>query len=186
MPGGFGDPRHRRQDQRRSATPASNEIPLFGLCLGMQLSIIEFARNVLHLPEANSHRVRRRHDLQRHRLSAGTIRRASIWAARFAWASTTAICMKSTLAYHAYRTDRIRERHRHRYEFNNKFKKLMEKQGMVFSGINPETKLCEIIELKNHPWFVATQFHPEFLSRPDRPHPLFKDFIGASVEHSKQ
>jgi CTP synthase len=92
---------------------------------------------------------------------------------------------KDTLAYQAYANEHIKERHRHRYEFNNKFKKVFEKYGMIFSGINPETKLCEVIELKNHPWFVAVQYHPEFLSRPERPHPLFRDFIQASIRNSE-
>ena len=90
---------------------------------------------------------------------------------------------KDTLAYKAYGSDKIKERHRHRYEFNNKFKKVFEKNGMISSGINPETKLCEVIELKNHPWFVAVQYHPEFLSRPEKPHPLFRDFIGAALKN---
>jgi len=85
----------------------------------------------------------------------------------------------------SYGKKQVDERHRHRYEFNNKFKKLLEKQGMVFSGINPQTGLCEIIELKGHPWFVASQFHPEFVSRPQRPQPLFRDFVGACVANTK-
>ena len=82
-----------------------------------------------------------------------------------------------TVAKQAYGKDRIQERHRHRYEFNNKFKKIFEEKGMIFSGINPEQNLCEIVELKDHPFFLAVQFHPEFLSRPDKPHPLFNQFI---------
>jgi CTP synthase len=83
----------------------------------------------------------------------------------------------NTVAKDAYNKDRIQERHRHRYEFNNKFKKIFEENGLVFSGVNPEQNLCEIIELKEHPFFVAVQFHPEFLSRPDKPHPLFSKYI---------
>ncbi|MDY0373257.1 MAG: hypothetical protein RBQ86_03985, partial [Candidatus Izemoplasmatales bacterium] len=83
----------------------------------------------------------------------------------------------------AYGVVSTAERHRHRYEFNNKFRKLMEKAGLVFSGLNPETKLAEIIEVKNHPWFLACQFHPEFLSRPGKPHPLFRDFIRAAIDY---
>jgi CTP synthase len=184
IPGGFGT---RGINGKISAIKYAreNKIPLFGLCLGMQLSIIEFARNVLHLPEANStefdadtiYNVIDYLPEQYVGIDMGGTLRLGLYNCDL---------QKDTLAYHAYQTDRIRERHRHRYEFNNKFKKLMEKQGMIFSGINPETKLCEIIELKNHPWFVATQFHPEFLSRPDRCHPLFKDFIGACVKNADQ
>ena len=156
------------------------KIPLLGLCLGMQLSIIEFARNVCGLPEANStefdpdtiYNVIDYLPEQYVGIHLGGTLRLGLY---------NCVVQKNTLAHHAYGQDHIKERHRHRYEFNNKFKKLLEKHGMIFSGINPETKLCEMIELAGHPWFVATQFHPEFLSRPDRPHPLFRDFIGASV-----
>jgi CTP synthase len=158
-----------------------HKIPLFGLCLGMQLSIIEFARNVLKLPDANStefdsdtiYNVIDYLPEQYQGIEMGGTLRLGLYNCDLT---------HGTKAYEAYGVDRIRERHRHRYEFNNKFKKLLEKQGMIFSGVNPETKLCEIIELKDHPWFVATQFHPEFLSRPDRPHPLFKAFVGACVQ----
>ena len=90
-----------------------------------------------------------------------------------------------TLAYQCYQTEHIRERHRHRYEFNNSFKKQFENSDMVFSGINPQTGLAEIIELKNHPFFIAAQFHPEFTSRPLRPNPLFREFIGAAIKFHK-
>ena len=88
--------------------------------------------------------------------------------------------VKNTLAYKDYNKDTILERHRHRYEFNNKYKEILEKNGMVFSGINLKSNLVEIIELKNHKHFIASQFHPEFKSRPTRPHPLFDSFIAAS------
>jgi CTP synthase len=87
-----------------------------------------------------------------------------------------------TLAYRAYGREVIRERHRHRYEFNNQYREELARAGMVLSGIYPDGDLVEIIELREHPWFVATQFHPEFLSRPNRPHPLFRDFIAAARE----
>jgi CTP synthase len=86
-----------------------------------------------------------------------------------------------TIAHKAYQKDLIQERHRHRYEFNNKYKEVLGNCGLVFSGINPKTNLVEIIEIKDHPFFVASQFHPEFLSRPQRPHPLFREFIHASL-----
>jgi len=89
---------------------------------------------------------------------------------------------KGTLAHKVYGTTSIKERHRHRYEFNNKFKEPLEKCGLVFSGINPETGLAEIVEIPDHKFFIASQFHPEFLSRPQRSHPLFREFIGAALQ----
>jgi CTP synthase len=88
---------------------------------------------------------------------------------------------EGTLAYRCYQSNMIKERHRHRYEFNNKYKSILEEKGLVFSGINPETGLAEIVEIPNHKFFIASQFHPEFLSRPQRPHPLFREFIGATL-----
>ena len=89
---------------------------------------------------------------------------------------------KNTLAFKVYKKDKISERHRHRYEFNNKYRKLMQKKGMVFSGIYEKKNLVEIIELSSHPYFIAVQFHPEFKSKPDNAHPLFRDFIRAAIE----
>jgi CTP synthase len=92
---------------------------------------------------------------------------------------------KSSHSFKSYKKDIISERHRHRYEFNNKYRKSFEKQGMVFAGINTGQSLVEIIELKDHPWFVACQFHPEFKSKPDRAHPLFRSFVAAALEYHK-
>ena len=93
---------------------------------------------------------------------------------------------KRSHSFKAYKKDNISERHRHRYEFNNKYKKSFEKKGVIFAGMNSAQGLVEIIELKNHPWFVACQFHPEFKSKLDRAHPLFRDFIAAALEHGSQ
>jgi len=179
IPGGFGT---RGIDGKVSAITyaRTHNVPLLGLCLGMQLSIIEFARNVCNLPEANSTEFENDTIFnvidylpeQYVGIELGGTMRLGLYNCDI---------QKNTLAHKAYGMEHIKERHRHRYEFNNKFKKVLEKQGMIFSGVNPETKLCEIIEIKNHPWFVATQFHPEFLSRPEKPHPLFRDFIGAAL-----
>ncbi|PKL01096.1 MAG: CTP synthase [Tenericutes bacterium HGW-Tenericutes-1] len=181
IPGGFGT---RGIDGKIQAITyaRTHNVPLLGLCLGMQLSIIEFGRNVCGLPEANSTEFEPETIFnvidylpeQYVGIELGGTMRLGLYNCDL---------KKDTLAYKAYGTERIKERHRHRYEFNNKFKKVYEKQGMIFSGINPETKLCEVIELKNHPWFVAVQYHPEFLSRPEKPHPLFRDFIGAALKH---
>lgn len=183
IPGGFGS---RGIDGKIHAITyaRTHRVPLLGLCLGMQLSIIEFARNVCGLPEANStefepetiYNVIDYLPEQYVGIELGGTMRLGLYRCDL---------KKDTLAYQAYANEHIKERHRHRYEFNNKFKKVFEKNGMIFSGINPETKLCEVIELKNHPWFVAVQYHPEFLSRPERPHPLFRDFIQASIRNSE-
>ncbi|MGD9909995.1 MAG: CTP synthase [Candidatus Izemoplasmatales bacterium] len=178
IPGGFG---HRGIEGKIIAIEyaRTHQVPLLGLCLGMQLSIIEFSRNVCHLENANStefdpntpYNVIDYLPEQYEGIHLGGTMRLGLYACNL---------KEETKARLAYGKDRIEERHRHRYEFNNKYKDILEQHGLVFSGINPETGLCEIIELKNHPWFVASQFHPEFLSRPQRPHPLFKGFVEAA------
>lgn len=175
VPGGFGS---RGIDGKIAAIKYArmNNIPFFGLCLGMQLSVIEFARNVCGLPYANStefepntiYNVIDFLEEQYHGINMGGTLRLGLYDCAL---------LEGSLVQKAYGVKQIKERHRHRYEFNNKFKKIFEEKGMVFSGINPEQNLCEIVEVKTHPFFVATQFHPEFLSRPDKPHPLFSKFI---------
>ena len=159
--------------------------PTLGLCLGMQVAVIEFARNVLLLEQANSTEFDPQTpypviDLmltQRQIADKGGTMRLGNWVC----------CLTSgTKAYRAYNEPIVFERHRHRYEFNNEFRKRMESHGLVVSGRSADNSLVEIIELADHPWFVASQFHPEFKSRPTRPHPLFRDFVGASVEHVKR
>jgi CTP synthase len=158
-----------------------NKIPLLGLCLGMQLSVIEFARNVLNLTNANSTEfdsetpyniIDYMPDQYQGIYMGGTLR-LGLYECHL---------QKDSIAHSAYDQDVIFERHRHRYEFNNEFKAMFEAKGMIFSGINPQTNLVEIVELKSHPFFVAVQFHPEFLSRPDKPHPLFKKFIEKALK----
>jgi len=181
VPGGFGT---RGIDGKIIAIKYAreNRIPFLGLCLGMQLSVIEFARNVCGLPDANStefepdtiYNVIDFLQDQYQGIDMGGTLRLGLYNCDLKPGSIAAI---------AYGEKRIRERHRHRYEFNNKFKKVFEKHGMIFSGINPEQNLCEIIELENHPFFIATQFHPEFLSRPDKPHPLFTKYIETIIKN---
>lgn len=180
VPGGFG---HRGIEGKIKAANFARRknIPYLGLCLGMQVAVIEFARNVLGLKDANSTEFDQQTpnpviDLmlnQRQVADKGGTMRLGSW-----------VCclMPNTKAYQAYNEPIVFERHRHRYEFNNEYRKRMEANGLVVSGRSADNSLVEIIEIKDHPWFVASQFHPEFKSRPTRPHPLFRDFIGASVQ----
>jgi len=180
VPGGFGK---RGTEGKILAIEYArvNRIPFFGLCLGMQLATIEFARNVCCLNDANStefdsttkNNIIDYMPEQYHGINLGGTLRLGNYECSL---------MENTIARSAYNQKVIFERHRHRYEFNNQFKKIFNEKGMIFSGINSESDLVEIIELKDHPFFLAVQFHPEFLSRPDRPHPLFKEFIAKSVK----
>ncbi|OIJ44591.1 CTP synthase [Rice orange leaf phytoplasma] len=160
----------------------TNNIPFFGICLGMQLAVIEYARNVLHLQGANSLEVDEKtpHPVITKKIVdsnlGGTLRLGSYPCHLKANTKSKAI----------YNQEIIYERHRHRFEMNPHYVALFEKNNdFVVSGINQEQKLCEIIELKSHPWFIAVQFHPEFLSRPLKPHPLFKGFVEASLLNQK-
>lgn len=162
-----------------------NEIPFFGICLGMQCAVIEFGRNQLGWADANSAEmdadtkhpvIDLMEDQKNLELMGGTMRLGAY----------PCTLTKGSKAYQAYGKQKINERHRHRYEFNNKFIKDYEKAGMLATGINPETGLVEIIELKDHPWFVGAQFHPELQSRALRPHPLFERFVKAALEHKKK
>jgi CTP synthase len=162
-----------------------NNIPFFGICLGMQCAVIEFGRNVLGLTHAHStemdesteHAVISMMEEQKKiTLKGGTMRLGS-YACEL---------KKGTKAYSIYGKSKITERHRHRYEFNNDFLSQYENAGMIASGINPENNLVEIIELKSHPYFVAAQFHPELKSTVANPHPLFVKFVAASLEYTKK
>lgn len=161
------------------------KIPFLGICLGMQCAVIEFARNVMVLKDANSTEFNPETknpviDLmyeQKNVNDMGGTMRLGRYRCRLKVESR---------AYQAYRKQIVFERHRHRYEFNNEYRNKFEKAGLIVTGVNPEKNLVEIVEIKEHPWFVAVQFHPEFKSRPDRPHPLFRDFIGASIKHGRE
>ncbi len=179
IPGGFGN-RGIEGKIMAAEYARTNKIPYLGICLGMQIAVIEFARNVCGIKDATSTEFDELTenpiiDLMSDQKSiinkGGTLRLGNY----------ECLLKKGTLAYKDYNQETIYERHRHRYEFNNKYKKVLEKNGMIFSGINPESDLVEIIELSNHPHYIACQFHPEFKSRPNRCHPLFDSFIGASV-----
>ncbi len=160
-----------------------NKVPYFGLCLGLQIAVIEFARNVCGITDATSSEFKKRTgkrvidlmDAQKRVKRKGATMRLGAYDCEV---------KTGTKTYRAYRRKKISERHRHRYEVNNKFRNRLKKNGMIISGINPDLNLVEIIELKDHPWFVASQFHPELKSRVNRAHPLFRDFVKAAVAHT--
>jgi CTP synthase len=156
-------------------------LPFFGICLGLQCATIEFARHVVGLADANSTEFNPTTpdpvvcllDEQRKIIQIGGTMRLGAFQCRLEPGSK---------AHAAFRTELISERHRHRYEVNNDYRSRLEAAGMRFSGTSPDGSLVEVIELLNHPWFVGIQSHPEFKSKPTQPHPLFRDFIGASLE----
>ena len=161
-----------------------HKIPFFGICLGMQMAVIEYARNVLQLPAANSvemdvdtpHPVISLMDEQRDIIHKGGTMRLGSW---------TCEIEKGTLLHKVYENDRIEERHRHRYEFNDAYYEQYQAHGMIASGVNPETKLVEAIELPAHPWFVGVQYHPEYSSTVANPHPLFVGFVNACNRYAQ-
>jgi CTP synthase len=194
VPGGFGSrgiegkicaARHARE----------NKIPYFGICLGMQIAVVEFARNVARLQGAHSSEIdpttpypviylmtewfdEQTKSVQKRDADSakGGTMRLGAYPCRL---------IKDTLAFEAYADERISERHRHRYEFNNELRGVLEEAGLVISGTSPTGDLVEIVELRNHPWYLGCQFHPEFKSRPMNPHPLFREFIKAALANSK-
>lgn len=183
VPGGFGN---RGIDGKIGAIKYAreNNIPFLGICLGMQLALIEYGRDVLKIEDANSSEFKENAknkiidylpDQYKGIKMGGTMRLGEY----------DCELKEGTKARELYGTNLIRERHRHRYEFNNEYKKQYEEGGLVFSGINPQTHLCEMIELPTHPYFIASQFHPEFLSRPLKPHPLFLGLVKAASKIKK-
>ncbi len=161
-----------------------NNIPFFGICLGMQMAVIEYARNVLGLKEANStemneetkHPVISIMEEQKTITDKGGTMRLGAWKCDI---------KAGSLAYEIYGQSQIQERHRHRYEFNNEYRKQLEAAGLIASGVNPDTGLVEIIELKDHPFFIGVQYHPEYKSTVANPHPIFVSFVAAMVKHKK-
>ncbi|MCP4629016.1 MAG: CTP synthase [bacterium] len=192
VPGGFGT--RGIEGKIRSANHARvNKIPYFGICLGMQVAVIEFARNVAGLKDANSAEFNELTPdavifliLEWFDEKTGTTQRRDESSAKGATMRLGAYpCRvgKDTFAYRAYGEENISERHRHRYEFNNDYKALLADKGLTISGSSPSGDLVEIIEINDHPWFLGCQFHPEFKSRPMTPHPLFRDFIKAALAY---
>ncbi|MBU8905855.1 CTP synthase [Desertibacillus haloalkaliphilus] len=179
VPGGFGD---RGIEGKITAIKYAreNKVPFLGICLGMQLASVEYARNVLGLDGANSAELNPETsypiiDLlpeQKDVEDLGGTLRLGLYPCKLE---------EGSKAFEAYGEPVVYERHRHRYEFNNEYREQMEKAGFIFSGTSPDGRLAEIIEIKDHPFFVASQFHPEFVSRPTRPQPLFREFINASL-----
>ena len=178
VPGGYGE-RGVEGKIKTIKFCRENKIPYLGLCYGMQLAVVEFARNVCRLKNAHTTEIdpktkypvidlmpEQKINIQ-NKQYGGTMRLGAY----------RCHLVKNTQSRQAYKCQEIFERHRHRYEFNNDFRDILEEKGMIVAGFNPEKNLVEIIELKNHPFFVASQFHPEFKSRPLRPHPLFKEFV---------
>jgi CTP synthase len=188
IPGGFG--KRGTEGKIAAITHARKyKIPFLGICFGMQMAIIEFARNKLNIKKATSTEFRSSgialvgliNEWNKDgKLIKGTNRdlggtmRLGLYEAKL---------KEESLISQIYKSKSIKERHRHRYEVNINYKDQFEKKGMIFSGLSPDNKLPEIIELKNHPWFIGVQFHPEFKSRPLSPHPLFSSFIKAAKNH---
>ena len=183
VPGGFGD---RGTEGKIAAARYAREkkVPYYGLCLGLQIAVIEFARNVLKLKDANStefapdtaNPIINMMEEQKKIIDKGATMRLG---------SYECALTPGTIAAKAYGAASVRERHRHRFEVNNAYVGALQRAGLVVSGINPRRNLVEIIELKNHPWFLAVQFHPEFQSKPNHAHPLFAAFIGATLKQKR-
>jgi CTP synthase len=181
VPYGFGE-RGTEGKIRAIKYVRENKIPFFGICFGLQLAVVEYARHVLKMKDAQSAEVKKTKnnviDLMEEQKGitekGGTMRLGSY----------DCVIKKDTKTYETYKAVNISERHRHRYEFNNRFKTQFENGGMIFSGVNPDKDLVEIIELPNHPWFIACQFHPELKSRATKAHPLFREFVKACKKQS--
>jgi CTP synthase len=183
VPGGFGD---RGTEGKIAAAKYAreNKIPYYGLCLGLQIAVIEYARNVLKLKGANStefdaqapHPIINMMEEQKSVIDKGATMRLG---------SYECALTPGSLAAKAYKSSSIRERHRHRFEVNNAYVGQLQRGGLLISGINPRRNLVEIVEIKDHPWFLAVQFHPEFQSKPNKAHPLFAAFIGAALKNKK-
>jgi CTP synthase len=194
VPGGFGQ---RGIEGKIKAIEYARvkRIPFFGICLGMQCAVIEFARNVCELEHANSsefdpdtlhpiiYLLQEWFDYSKKKVEKRD--EASDMGGTMRLGAYPCVLKENTNAHRAYAEKEISERHRHRYEFNNKYKEILTKDGMVFSGTSPNEELMEIIEIEDHPWFLGCQFHPEFKSRPTEPHPLFRDFVAAAVREKR-
>jgi CTP synthase len=181
VPGGFGE---RGAEGKIEAARFAREKkrPFFGICLGLQMAVVEFARNVAGLKGANSqefdpnspHQVIHLMESQRNITDMGATMRLGSYPCALDADSNAA---------RAYGAREVHERHRHRYEVNNRYREQLEAQGLRCTGTSPDKSLVEIIEIKDHPWYLGCQFHPEFRSKPFKPHPLFQGFVAAALEH---
>ncbi len=181
VPGGFGSRGFEGKIQAVEFARV-NKIPFFGICLGMQMAVIEFSRNVCDIKSANTSEIDNGikdpvihlMESQKNVNGLGGTMRLGAYPCKL---------KKGSLAYKAYDMNKISERHRHRFEFNNDYREKLESKGMVLCGVSPDNHLVEIVELKDHPWFLGCQFHPEFKSTPLKPHPLFREFVKSSLSH---
>jgi len=184
VPGGFGS---RGVEGKIAAVryARENRVPYFGICLGMQVAVLEFARNVCGIAAATSRELDPGSECpvidlmpdQRQIQEKGATMRLGAYPCRLA---------RDSFAHRAYRVPEVSERHRHRYEFNNEYREPLAAKGLRITGVSPDDRLVEIVEIADHPWFLGCQFHPEFQSRPMAPHPLFRDFIGAAIAYSRR
>lgn len=184
VPGGFGD----RGSEGKIKTiryARENKIPFFGICLGMQLAVVEFARHVAGIKDAHSQEFNKPSDNLVIHLMAEQ-KAITSKGATMRLGAYPCVLEKNTFSFKAYGEKEISERHRHRYEFNNEYRERLEKEGLVIAGTSPDNLLVEIIEIKDHPWFLGCQFHPEFQSSPMKSHPIFHDFIEAAYKYGKQ
>ena len=181
IPGGFGD-RGIEGKILSSKYARENKIPFFGICLGLQCAVIDFSRHVANLTNANSSEFKKRIKYPVIDLMPKQ-KKVKNKGASMRLGSYSCNIEKGTLAYRAYKKTEILERHRHRYEVNSKYISSLKSKGLVVSGKNKKLNLVEVIELKDHPWFVGVQFHPELKSRIVSVHPLFKDFISAAIKY---
>ena len=195
VPGGFGS--RGMEGKIRAITYArENKVPFFGICLGMQLAVVEFARSIAKMDKAHSteldpktpfpviYLMKEWFDFRTGKTEVRD--ETSDMGGTLRLGAYPCKLKEGTFAHKAYPTEEISERHRHRYEFNNMFREQLEKAGLVVSGASPDDTLVEIVELQEHPWFLGCQFHPEFKSKPMKPHPLFRDFIKASLNYRKK
>ncbi|THB76605.1 MAG: CTP synthase [Desulfobulbaceae bacterium] len=194
VPGGFG--KRGAEGKIRAITYAREEkIPFFGICLGMQLAVVEYSRYVANIPEAHSSELnlttpepviylcKEWYDYRNEKIQVRD--ESSEMGGTLRLGAYPCVLKEGTFAMKAYSQDEISERHRHRYEFNNDYRQQLEDAGLLISGTSPDNNLVEIVEIADHPWFLGCQFHPEFKSKPMNPHPLFRDFIKAALNNKK-
>ncbi len=183
IPGGFGE-RGIEGKIKAIKYARENNLPFFGICLGLQCAVIEFARNVCEIKNANSSEFVKNKSNVIHLMPEQI--KVKMKGASMRLGAFPCVLQKGTKAKQAYKKEKISERHRHRYEVNNKYREILETNGMIISGVSPDNDLVEMIELKEHPWFVACQFHPELKSRATKAHPLFREFVSAAIEFRKR